>query len=77
MTLYTCQCGNTRELSKATIVHRDGAWVTKEAECECGLYMNSEPTEGIPTLKRTENSLSNKSDKMWSSAAESMGNHNQ
>ena len=45
MTLYTCECGKTRELSKATIVYRDGAWVAKEAECECGKYMDSEPTE--------------------------------
>ena len=33
----------------ATIVYRDGNWVTKQAECECGKYMDSEPTEGIPT----------------------------
>ena len=76
MTLYTCKCGNTRELAKVTIVHRDGNWEAKEAECECGLYMDSVPTEGIPTLKRTENSLSNKGDKLWSGAAEHMKNHN-
>ena len=36
MTLYTCECGNTREIAIATIVYRDGNWVTKQAECECG-----------------------------------------
>ena len=29
MTLYTCECGKTKELSKATIVYRDGSWVAK------------------------------------------------
>ena len=29
MTLYTCECGKTKELSKATIVYRDGKWVAK------------------------------------------------
>ena len=77
MTLYTCECGNAREIAIATIVHRDGEWVTKQAECEkCGLYMDSEPTEGIPTLQRTEPSLSNKGDKLWSGAAEHLKNHN-
>tara|TARA_R110002167_G_scaffold65404_1_gene184842 strand:+ start:616 stop:867 length:252 start_codon:yes stop_codon:yes gene_type:complete len=65
MTLYTCECGKTKKLSKATIVYRDGNWVTKEAECECGLYMDSEPKEGIPTLQRTEPSLSKNGDKLW------------
>jgi len=72
MTLYTCECGNTRELSKATIVHRDGAWVAKEAECECGLYMDSVPTEGIPTLQRTEPSLTKNRDKLWAGAKEKL-----
>ena len=70
MTLYTCECGKTKELSKATIVYRDGAWVAKEAECQCGLYMDSEPTEGIPTLKRTEPTLTMKRDKLWEGATE-------
>jgi len=76
MTLYTCECGMTRELSKVTIVYIDGDWVAKEAECSCGLYMDSEPTEGIPTLRRTENSLSNKANKMWGGAAEAIENQN-
>ena len=58
------------EIGKATIVHRDGKWVTKEALCECGKYMDSEPTEGIPSLKRTEPSLTMKRDKLWEGATE-------
>ena len=70
MTLYTCKCNKTKEIGKATIVHRDGKWVTKEALCECGLYMDSEPTEGMPSLKRTEPSLTMKRDKLWEGATE-------
>ena len=70
MTLYTCECNKTMEIGKATIVHRDGKWVTKEALCECGLYMDSKPTEGMPSLKRTEPSLTMKRDKLWEGATE-------
>ena len=73
MTLYTCECGKTKELSKVTIVLRDGEWVTKEALCdECGKYMDSEPTEGMPSLKRTEPSLSKNRDKLWAGAKEKL-----
>ena len=72
MTLYTCQCGKTRELSKATIVYRDDEWVTKEGLCKCGKYMDSEPTEGMPSLKRTEPSLSKNRDKLWAGAKEKL-----
>jgi len=70
MTLYSCECGQTMEIGKATIVLRDGEWVTKEALCECGLYMDSKPTEGMPSLKRTEPTLSMKRDKLWEGATE-------
>ena len=72
MTLYTCECGKTKEISTASIVYRDEKWVTKQAECECGLYMTSEPTEGMPSLKRTEASLSMKikGDRLWDEAKE-------
>ena len=72
MTLYSCECGNTMEIGKATIVLRDKKWVTKEALCECGKYMDSEPTEGMPSLKRTEPSLSMKRDKLWAGAKEKL-----
>ena len=58
------------EIGKATIVYRDGNWVTKEAQCSCGKYMDSKPTDGMPSLKRTEPSLSMKRDKLWEGATE-------
>jgi len=73
MTLYTCECGKTRELGKVTIVHRDGNWEAMEALCdECGKYMDSVPTEGIPTLQRTEPSLSKNRDNLWKGAKEKL-----
>ena len=72
MTKYKCKCGKTKEISKATIVHVDGEWETKEALCKCGKYMQSEPLEGMPSLKRTEESLSNKGDKLWDGAKEKL-----
>tara|TARA_R100001143_G_C3255036_1_gene85216 strand:+ start:132 stop:386 length:255 start_codon:yes stop_codon:yes gene_type:complete len=74
MTLYTCECGQTKEISKATIVLRDKKWVAKQALCSCGLYMDSEPEEGMPTLKRTESSLSKKKrgDMLWDGAKEKL-----
>ena len=72
MTLYSCECGKEeKEVGKATIVLRDKKWVTKEALCnECGKYMDSKPTDGMPSLKRTEPSLSMKRDKLWEGATE-------
>ena len=73
MTLYTCECGKeSKEISKATIVLRDKKWVCKEAECLCGKYMDSVPTEGIPTLQRTEPSLSKRRDNLWEGAKEKL-----
>jgi len=72
MTLYTCECGNTMEIGKATIVLRDKKWVTKEALCECGKYMDSKPTDGMPNLKRTEPSLTKQRDKLWAGAKEKL-----
>ena len=73
MTLYKCKCGKTKEISTATIVHVDGDWETKEALCKpCGKYMQSEPLEGMPSLKRTEESLSKNRDKLWDGAKEKL-----
>ena len=74
MTRYNCKCGKTKDLAKATIVYIDQKWVTKEALCYCGKYMDSEPTEGMPSLKRTEESLSKKKrgDKLWAGAKEKL-----
>jgi len=73
MTLYSCECGKEeKEVGKATIVLRDGKWVTKEAQCSCGKYMDIKPKDGMPSLKRTEASLSKKKrgDKLWAGAKE-------
>ena len=62
------------ELDKQTIAYINGSWQTREALCECGLYMDSEPTEGMPSLKRTEESLSKnrRHDKLWKGAKEKL-----
>ena len=75
MTLYKCECGKEeKEIGKATIVLRDNKWVCKEALCSCDKYMDSEPTEGMPSIKRTEESLSKKKrgDKLWEGAKEKL-----
>ena len=73
MTLYKCECGKEeKEISKATIVLREGKWVAKEALCSCGKYMDSEPTEGMPKLIRTEPTLTKKRDKLWAGAKEKL-----
>jgi hypothetical protein len=71
---YKCKCGNTKEINKSIIGLRKGKWVTIEALCKCGEYMESEPTEGMPSLIRTEESLSKKKrhDKMWKSTKEKL-----
>ena len=75
MTKYKCKCGKTKEISKATIAYIDGEWECKEALCKpCGKYMQSKPLEGMPSLKRTEESLSKKKrhDKLWDGAKEKL-----
>ena len=75
MTLYRCECGKEeKNISKATIVLRDGKWVCKEALCSCGLYMDSKPTDGMPSLKRTETSLSKnkRHERLWKSTKEKL-----
>ena len=73
MSLYKCKCGKQKELGKVTLVYKD-KWVTKEALCKCGKYMDSKPTDGMPSLKRTEASLSKKKrgDRLWEGAKEKL-----
>ncbi len=71
MTKYVCKCGKEKDLGKVTIVLKD-KWVAKEALCECGKYMDSEPEEGMPNLKRTEPSLSKRRDMLWDGAKEKL-----
>ena len=73
MTKYSCECGKEeKEVGKATIVLRDKKWVCKEAQCSCGKWMESKPTDGIPNLKRTEPSLSKQRDNLWAGAKETL-----
>ena len=74
MTLYKCVCGNEQEIGRATIALRDGKWRAIQALCDCGLWMESEPTEGMPSIKRTEASLSKKKrgDMLWEGAKEKL-----
>ena len=73
MTLYKCPCGKQeKEISKAIIGLRDGKWVCVDAKCECGKYMESEPTEGMPQIKRTEQTLTKKRERLWKGAKEKL-----
>ena len=73
MALYKCECGKEeKHLGKVTIIHKQGKWVAKEALCSCGNYMDSEPTDGMPNLIRTEPTLSKKRDMLWDSAKEKL-----
>ena len=67
MTLYKCECGNEENIGKTTLALRDGRWRSIQALCDCGLWMQAEPEEGMPNLIRTEASLSKKKrgDKLW------------
>ena len=74
MTLYTCKCcKESKEVGKTKIIYVDGAWVS-DVMCSCGKYMTSKPVEGMPSLKRTEASLSKKKrhDKLWDGAKEKL-----
>ena len=73
MALYKCECGKEeKEISKATIVLREGKWVAKESLCSCGKYMDSEAQEGMPKLIRTEPTLTKKRDHLWKNAKEKL-----
>lgn len=74
MTLYRCLiCKQEKEVARAKIIYKDNKWVA-DVKCECGLYMDSKPTEGMPQIKRTEKSLSRKKrgDLLWESAKEKL-----
>tara|TARA_B100001250_G_scaffold51260_1_gene40035 strand:+ start:155 stop:412 length:258 start_codon:yes stop_codon:yes gene_type:complete len=74
MTLYKCECNKEeKEVSKAKIVLREGRWVA-DIMCSCNKYMDSKPEEGMPSLKRTEASLSKerRGHMMWEGAKEKL-----
>jgi hypothetical protein len=73
MALYKCECGeHQKEIKKISIFYRDNKWITKGSECPCGKYMDSEPEDGMPSIKRTEISLSKekRGEKLWDSTKE-------
>tara|TARA_R100000655_G_scaffold55712_2_gene93790 strand:+ start:394 stop:642 length:249 start_codon:yes stop_codon:yes gene_type:complete len=70
--IYRCECGLEKVIAKSTLIYVDGKWVCKQAKCECGKYMTSEPTEGMPTIVRNDSALSNYRDKLWDGAKEKL-----
>ena len=51
-------CGNKRQLQKATLEIHEGSIRTREAKCDCGEYMQEKSKEfGVPYLIRTEPTL--------------------
>tara|TARA_R110000803_G_scaffold99654_2_gene167797 strand:+ start:367 stop:597 length:231 start_codon:yes stop_codon:yes gene_type:complete len=75
MLKYQCKkCKATKELSRATLEVVHGKVRTREALCECGEYMREieKDFDGFPCIKRTEPTLSNKNDKLWSRAKDTL-----
>ena len=75
MLKYQCKkCEATKELSRATLEVVHGKVRTREALCECGEYMREieKDFDGFPCIKRTEPTLSNKNDKLWSRAKDTL-----
>ncbi len=75
MTLYICECGNyEKEFSKVTLKYIEGKFRASEAICPCGKYMDSEPEDGMPQIKRTEESLSKtkRGHMLWDGAKEKL-----
>ena len=72
MTIYKCPCGEQeKEIGRAKIIYRENKWVA-DVVCECGKYMESEPTEGMPQIKRTEQTLTKKRERLWKGAKEKL-----
>jgi len=75
MIKYICNtCGETKDLSKATLKVIDGKIRTVEALCKCGEYMQEieKDFDGFPCLIRTEPTLTKKRDKLWEGAKEKL-----
>ena len=70
MTIYKCECGKTKEIGSATMKYIEKKWRVMQAICDCGLWMDSEPEEGMPSLRSTEPTLSKKGDMLWDRAKE-------
>ena len=75
MLKYQCNnCGETKDLMRATLEVVDGKIRTKQAKCKCGEYMQEieKDFDGFPCLIRTEPTLSKKRDKLWDSSKEKL-----
>ena len=75
MLKYQCNnCGETKDLMRATLKVIDGKIRTVEALCKCVEYMQEieKDFDGFPCLIRTEPTLSKKGDKLWDSAKEKL-----
>tara|TARA_R100001530_G_scaffold46727_1_gene35117 strand:- start:172 stop:405 length:234 start_codon:yes stop_codon:yes gene_type:complete len=72
MLKYQCnKCEIQKEFSKVVMTVENAKVVNVGTECpECGEYMQevSKSFGGFPSIKRTEPTLSNKKDKLWSRA---------
>ena len=75
MLKFICNtCGEAKHLMRATLKVIDGKVRTVEALCNCGEYMQEEEKDfdGFPCLIRTDETLSNKGDKLWDGAKEKL-----
>ena len=75
MIKFQCNnCGEKKELMRATIKVIDGKIRTVQAKCKCGKYMQEteKDFDGFPSLIRTEETLSKRRDKLWDSAKEKL-----
>ena len=75
MIRFICNtCGEAKHLMRATLKVIDGKVRTVEALCNCGEYMQEEEKDfdGFPCLIRTDETLSNKGDKLWEGAKEKL-----
>ena len=70
MLLYQCnKCEIQKQLTKVVMKVINGKICNIGSECpKCGEYMQEVEKEfrGFPNIKRTEPSLSNRKDKLWS-----------
>lgn len=73
---YQCnKCEIKKELSKITMKIIDNKVCHIGSECpKCGEYMQEVQKEfgGFPNIKRTEPTLSNKNDKLWNRAKDTL-----
>ena len=76
MLKYQCnECEIQKEFSKVIMKVINSKVVNLGTECpECGEYMQEIEKEfgGFPSLKRTEPTLSNKNDKLWRRAKDTL-----